>query len=169
MGNKKHINNVISEFDNVLEIDISTPKYPDAIMLVNKSTWNWYRSLLGGRVFAAGGRKTLYAKCKINDKVVFFHRVVLPTDIIIDHIDGNGLNNTISNLREATNKQNIANSGKRINNNSGFKGVHLTRDGKFVARHCRNYLGRFDTAEDAHNIYNEQAKLEYGEFAYLNK
>lgn len=68
----------------------------------------------------------------------------------IDHINGERADNRWNNLREATRKQNAANSKKRKNH--GVKGVHLI-SGKWVAlihRDGRNErLGSFDTIEEA--------------------
>jgi len=78
--------------------------------------------------------------------------------------------NRIENIRPATRRQNIANSGLRKTNTSGFKGVYWCtqiqkwkariRDGK---RHI--YLGSFDRAADAGEAYKRAAVAMYGEFA----
>jgi hypothetical protein len=64
----------------------------------------------------------------INGKVYKAHRLIflfhygyLPK--ILDHKDGNPLNNKIENLREATNSQNMCNTKLNVNNKSGEKGV----------------------------------------------
>lgn len=65
-------------------------------------------------------------------RVVFFlHHGWCPA--IIDHIDGDRLNNQISNLRPALHKENIRNSKVYENNTSGVKGVRATANGTFQA------------------------------------
>lgn len=89
----------------------------------------------------------------------------------IDHIDGDGLNNAWSNLREATNSQNQANSRSlKRGSVTGFRGVYI-RGKKFQARimvERRNYhLGIFNTAEEAYAAYCEAARRHFGEFARI--
>ena len=91
----------------------------------------------------------------------------------IDHINGNRLDNRISNLRMATDAQNASNRKIPVNNSSGFKGVHFQKNNKnWVARigigKKRKHLGAFKTKEDAAKAYNAAAKEKYGEFAKLN-
>jgi hypothetical protein len=88
----------------------------------------------------------------------------------IDHIDGNRTNNKWSNLRLATNGQNLHNSKLRVDNKSGVKGVHWdVRHKKWRAVISMNKqsirLGRFNTINEAETaILLERAKL-HGEFA----
>lgn len=72
----------------------------------------------------------------------------------IDHIDGNGLNNRIENLRDANPTQNQRNACKRLDNTSGITGVSFcNRDKKWVAQISTSYgrkrLGNFDSIESA--------------------
>src|ERR1043165_3940616 len=87
---------------------------------------------------------------------------------LVDHIDGNGLNNRRSNLRLATYAQSSMNRGRNIKNSSGYKGVDL-KDGKWRAEiqvsRKKVYLGRFSTPEEAYAAYCEAAKKYHGEFA----
>jgi hypothetical protein len=74
----------------------------------------------------------------------------LPTDII-DHINGNGRDNSIANLRECSQKQNCENKG-------GVSGYYYDKArNKFQAKIKNNYktvfLGRFDTEEEARQAY----------------
>jgi len=89
--------------------------------------------------------------------------------IQIDHIDNNPLNNQRSNLRECTNQQNSFNKSKNKNNKSGFKGVYFDKyANKYKAQIQINnkvkHLGRFDTAEEAHEAYKKSALEYHGEF-----
>lgn len=88
----------------------------------------------------------------------------------VDHKDTNGLNNAISNLRDATSIQNKINARRRVDNTSGFKGVSKhSVSGRWRAVIQRNgsqfHLGFFDDAKEAHEAYVRAAKELYGEFA----
>ena len=88
---------------------------------------------------------------------------------LIDHRNLDGCDNRLSNLREATNGQNRANSRRNKRKYDLPKGVFPSRGGKFGAQIVSNkvhyYLGIFDTAEGAHTAYIEKADLLHGEFA----
>jgi hypothetical protein len=88
----------------------------------------------------------------------------------IDHADGDGLNNRWSNLRQATRAQNVMNSGVRMDNKCGLRGVCFNKfAGRFQARiqvdGKGRFLGYFDTKEEAHAAYLAAAVEAYGEFA----
>lgn len=89
------------------------------------------------------------------------HRVVmgLPLGVgrpIVDHIDGDGLNNRRANLRVATHAENARNRAGAQKNNQGsrFLGVRKQPNGRFGATIKVNYrvihLGVFATEEEAH-------------------
>lgn len=88
---------------------------------------------------------------------------------LVDHIDGNGLNNLRSNLRRADSKNNAANRKKRKGTNSKYKGVSFhKKDMKYHARIMRDginyYLGRYDTEEEAYEAYCKKGKDLHGAF-----
>jgi hypothetical protein len=87
----------------------------------------------------------------------------------VDHIDGNGLNNSRSNIRSASRLGNAANTMRRLSNPSGFKGVcwHPGTQ-KWRARLKDRQLGLFDSPEDAAKAYDLAAREAFGEFARLN-
>jgi hypothetical protein len=127
------------------------------------------------------GKKYVVNSKKINGKIktLRLHRVILGvTDpkIIIDHINGQPLDNRKENLRIVTNQHNCINRPKQRNNTSGFKGVSLKKYGKrysyWVATITFNQqkinIGYFKTKEDAAKAYNDKALELFGEFAHLN-
>jgi hypothetical protein len=75
---------------------------------------------------------------------------------LIDHKDGNGLNNCIANLRIATHYQNMQNRRKSHKNSSSLMGVS-EKKGKYqssiMTNRKRLYIGFFDTPEEAHQAY----------------
>jgi hypothetical protein len=86
----------------------------------------------------------------------------------IDHINGDSVDNRFSNLREATNAENMRNTKRLRSNTSGFKGVSKFRNGKWVAKIKINgksfNLGYYCTPEEAFEVYKQRAKEAFGEF-----
>lgn len=92
---------------------------------------------------------------------------------LVDHVDGEGLNNTRQNLRPATPGQNRTNTGAQRNNKVGYKGV--TKRGRYdrwqASIGCqgkRYFLGRFTTPEAAARAYDAKARELFGPFAHCN-
>lgn len=113
-----------------------------------------------------------YARATVEGKLVFMHRWLMRDELrpglVVDHIDGDGLNNRRENLRVCTYSDNSANTRTRRR----FKGVSRY-SGSWVARICKHgrsyYLGSFKTARRAAAAYNRVARRLFGEFANLNK
>lgn len=92
--------------------------------------------------------------------------------MVIDHIDGDGLNNTRENLRHCTQANNIRNSRPHSSKTSRFKGVSR-RGTKWVAQIQVNKrkinLGEFEQEADAAQVYNFAATEHFGVYARLNE
>ena len=109
-------------------------------------------------------------------KCIYLHRYLLKVKPgeMVDHKDGNGLNNTRENIRIATNSQNGMNRRlKSPGKSSRYKGVSWGKmQGSWLAHIMKNnktrHLGSFSTQEDAARAYNKAAIELFGEFACLN-
>lgn len=94
-----------------------------------------------------------------------------PPEREIDHRNLVRSDNAITNLRQGTRRQNIANADARCTNTSGQKGVYwCSQTNKWKARiRCpdgrRRYLGLFTDLAEAGAAYDVAAKEMYGEFA----
>lgn len=88
---------------------------------------------------------------------------------IIDHINGNHSDDRWCNIREATYRQNAQNCRCQRNSKSGLKGVSADLKGRWNATiridGISTYLGKFSTAEEAHEAYKSAALKHFGEFA----
>ena len=117
--------------------------------------------------------KTGYAVANINYKVVKMHRYILGLTNpkhVVDHINGNTLDNRRNNLRICNNTENARNCGLSKNNNSGFAGVQLIKKtGRYRARITVNrkeiYLGHFKTLAEAVEARKKAEEMYFGEFA----
>jgi len=74
-------------------------------------------------------KRSKYWTIDVNGKTVLVHRIIMCllgydlSDKIVDHVDGNGLNNDQLNLRVVDNKINSRNNSKAVNNKTGYTGV----------------------------------------------
>lgn len=104
------------------------------------------------------------------------HRLLLKADngVLIDHVNGNGLDIRRNNLRVATSVQNTHNSRRRRHARSMYKGVWLHRlsglyYGAVTALNgSRHSIGYYKTENEAALAHDAVAHLLHGEFAYLN-
>jgi len=102
------------------------------------------------------------------------HRVITGCEdgLVVDHKNGNGLDNRRDNLRVCTQAENLRNRKINSNNTSGFKGVRfdpLSHTKPWRARITvsgkRYNLGTFCSANEAHEAYCKAAAEKHGEFA----
>lgn len=114
-----------------------------------------------------------YVKCTSNLKERRLHRMVMLAQDgeIIDHIDGNPLNNCTSNLRVVTRSENQHNRLPNKFTRSGYKGV--VKHGEKWRAQIRvagklKYFGFHTTPQLAAQAYNKAAKSLFGIYAKLN-
>lgn len=139
--------------------------------VVDKNSWDracnyrWYKM--------PGANTTQYAQATRTiggfSKTYSLHRICTsaPKGMDVDHIDRDGLNNRLSNLRICTRAENLHNGKIKRTNTSGFKGIRKNH-GKWEARMRINgknkYLGIFAKKEDAAEAYKKYAIKKHGEF-----
>lgn len=126
-------------------------------------TWLKNRSNVKAGSLAGALRKNGYIQICLDRKFWLAHRLAwlymtgqMPDDQV-DHIDGNGINNSWLNLRPSTTKQNAENLKQLKNNSSGFRGVvYYKRTNRWMAQLQHNgknmCLGYFLTAEQAADV-----------------
>jgi hypothetical protein len=125
--------------------------------------------------FASGNGQRMYAACHgPGRKMILLHRFLTncPPGMVVDHIDGNGLNDRQSNLRVCTQGQNMRNRRPR-GKVSKYKGVSRPKGRtKWAARIRQDgralYLGHFEDEVEAAKAYDRKAYELFGEYAYLN-
>jgi hypothetical protein len=149
----------------------STIISPEDVALVCR--WKWQAHVKpDGRVYArrtseiGGGKETIR-----------LHRLIMsaPAGIMVDHINGNALDNRRCNLRFCDNRQNIQNAKKRKTGgcSSKFKGVYRI-EGRRPWRALiyimgrKKYLGCFETEIEAAAAYNAAAVKNFNQFARCN-
>ena len=93
---------------------------------------------------------------------------------LVDHRNGDTLDNRRSNLREATYSQNAMNRRANQGSRTGFKGVNWSGERtqrwqvRIMKEGKRHFIGNFDTPEEGAFAYDIAARELHGEFARLN-
>jgi hypothetical protein len=126
--------------------------------------------------YAQPMRNTLYAVCAVRRGSGYvkmqLHRLLMeaPRGSLVDHRDGDGLNNRLGNLRLAD----IASNGWNADHpraKNRFRGVYQCH-GKYIVqfqhRGATIRLGTFSVEEDAARAYDKAISKYRGEFARLN-
>jgi hypothetical protein len=117
---------------------------------------------------------TRYARRKYGGSNISMHRHIMnpSIDMEVDHMNGDGLDNTRKNLRICSRKENAQRNTKQQNKKlSRFKGVYFHHYRweaaiQFDGKQC--HLGTFKTEIEAAQKYNEAAQRHFGDFAKLN-
>lgn len=115
-----------------------------------------------------------YWVIKINNKkykrgrlIFFYVNNFFPTPCV-DHIDGNSLNDAITNLRQASVTENSWNHKGRKKKSNLPMGIRASGN-KFIARIAFNkktiYLGTFNNLEEAKQTYKQKRIELYGKYS----
>jgi hypothetical protein len=136
---------------------------PEDEHLLNK--YQWYVSNTG---YVVSDQRRSRNKNPTGE-ILLLHRVIMNPDKskVVDHINGNPLDNRRSNLRIATPAENCWNTKKHKDNKSGHKGVSKIRH-KWRAVIMVNGITRslyFYSKEEAIEAYNKMAKEFHKEFS----
>jgi len=141
----------------------------DDIMLLFNHKW---------RIRKWGASRTYYAESGSHISGGYrtncMHHLILgrKEGYVIDHINGNGLDNRRANLRHATIAQNNynaqAHSGKRFKGTYFYASEKKPWNAQIQVNKKIHRLGRYDTEIEAARAYNEAAKKFHGQFAKLN-
>lgn len=163
---KKKINNISEENSSTLIIHSSNSD--DKILIdkedyeiVKKYYWRIDRS--GYVVSSIYNEKT-----DRYNKLLKLHRLIMnaPDGMVVDHIDGNKLNNHKCNLRICTQAENTRNRGIASNSSTGVTGVRWNKINKTwrVMISDKN-IGSYKNFEDAVKARKQAEKEYFGEFA----
>lgn len=157
LSNRRSITNKIEEcgdiikvfFNNVAEGDVHDHTIVDKDDYDKIKDFGWFRKKSHKTFYAYANSKGNFGKTK-----VYMHQILLECEdgLEPDHINRDGLDNRVANLRKTTKYGNSDNRGKYKNNVSGHTGV-LRSNGKWEARISiygnRKVLGVFDSFEEA--------------------
>ena len=142
--------------------------------MVNQFHWHIRKD--GRRFYATRTVRLRLEDGSVQRTSIDMHRFILGLPrgdrSVVDHRDGNGLNNTRSNLRQCTIRENSWRFFRKLPS-SGFRGVYWCKRTQTWAavirvKAERIKLGHFKTAEEAAEAYDRAAVERRGEFAVTN-
>lgn len=159
-----------------------TAKYLRQVLTYNPATgefvWNQSRGRVAAGHIAGCARPDGYTLIRIDGSPYLAHRLAYlwmtgkPASSQIDHKNLDRQDNRWCNLRCATHAENVANSPKRKNNTTGYKGVVLHKPGVYRARiklgGVTTHLGLFKSAKKAAEAYNAFARKHYKSYTHAS-
>jgi hypothetical protein len=130
--------------------------------LLNQWKWNAYKN-----------NNTFYARRRIpgTNKKITMHRQIAdaPAGVLVDHKNGNGLDNQRSNLRKASKQQNGMNRRIGKNNKSGIVGVRIAPSNKWMSDIRIDgkliHLGSFKKKSQAVKARKQAEERMFGEYS----
>jgi len=116
--------------------------------------------------------KGIKKKFPTHKLVYLYHHGYVPD--VIDHINGNYLDNRIENLQELNLQLNTAKATMFSHNTSGYRGVrYRERDSKWIVNIKVDgkgyYVGQYENLEYAAEVYNYVSSKIFGEYVFINK
>lgn len=125
------------------------------------NAWKWHiaRGKYAGRIIKQGDK----SQC------VYMHRFIMdaPKGLVVDHINGDPLDNRRTNLRVCTQSDNLSNQRLSRRNTSGYKGVYFDQfRNKWVAQTHKYgkhiFIGRYPTKEQAVKAHASKFEAVHG-------
>ena len=113
-----------------------------------------------------------YAQASIPKGTIRLHKLIIPSDFQIDHINHNGLDNRKCNLRICTNAENNRNKRFERNPRSGYTGIRYnSKTGSYYVRIMVNKkeisLGAYKSIEEAIEVRKKGEEKYFGNFKYI--
>lgn len=157
-----------------------------AYTVIDDADYDLVKNISWSRIITMGKYPYAFGNIKVRGKWkgIKLHRLLLkpkPNELV-DHKNGDGLDNRRSNLRVCNKAQNGQNSKRPSNNTTGFKGIIFVKSRADCGTPCSERpwmaqighenkhitIGYFKTAKLAAQAYDKKAKELHGEFAKLN-
>lgn len=170
MGSNIYFNRIRVEDDSTCILEVTSKKYgivdflfsPCDVDIISKYNW----------CVVKHGNHT-YARTSDGSNLIL-HRVLLDPgpEFVVDHRDGNTLDNRRENIRVCTHAENAINRTR--SKFSNLRGIAYRKDSKKWRAYVgldkkRINIGTFSSLKEAIIAYNEAALYYYGEFAVLHE